>query len=52
VEAAEKLRNYRASGFVSDYEAGLEATILYATASESEYVTELVATFEAGGSAF
>ena len=48
--AADKLRNYRASGVVSDYEAGPEATILFATASE--YVAELVSTVEAGGSAF
>ena len=48
--AAEKLWNYRVSGLVSEYEAGPEATILFASASE--YVTEVVAMVEAGGSAF
>lgn len=48
--ATGEVGNYQASGVVSFGEAGLEATILFETASE--YVTELVVMVEAGGSAF
>jgi hypothetical protein len=47
---ARELWNYQASGVVSGYEAGAEATNPSAIASE--YVTELLAKAEAGDSAF
>ena len=49
IVATVRLRNYRASGVVSDYEARPEATILFPIASE--YVAELVASVGASGSA-